>query len=101
MSDHYRLGWEAVLAAAFALFLILFAGRTGVRALASFALTILAMWKILVPLYLRGFNPIWIGLALTLFLTVMIIGWSTASTGGAWRRCPGPSWASWSPACWG
>ena len=49
MSDHYRLGWEAVLAAAFALFLILFAGRTGVRALASFALTILAMWKILVP----------------------------------------------------
>ena len=26
MSDHYRLGWEAVLAAAFALFLILFAG---------------------------------------------------------------------------
>ena len=74
MSDHYRLGWEAVLAAAFALFLILFAGRTGVRALASFALTILAMWKILVPLYLRGFNPIWIGLALTLFLTVMIIG---------------------------
>lgn len=34
MSDHYRLGWEMVLAAAFALFLILFAGRTGVRAIA-------------------------------------------------------------------
>ena len=33
MSDHYRLGWEMVLAAAFALFLILFAGRTGVRAI--------------------------------------------------------------------
>ena len=32
MSDHYRLGWEALLAAAFAVFLILFAGRTGVRA---------------------------------------------------------------------
>ena len=29
MSDHYRLGWEALLAALFALFLILFAGRTG------------------------------------------------------------------------
>ena len=29
MSDHYRLGWEALMAAGFALFLILFAGRTG------------------------------------------------------------------------
>ncbi len=74
MSDHYRLGWEAVLAVAFAVFLILFAGRTGVRALASFALTILALWKVLVPQYLKGWDPIWVGVALTLFLTVMIIG---------------------------
>ena len=74
MSDHYRLGWEAVLAAAFAVLLILFAGPTGLRALASFALTVLALWKVLVPLYLKGWNPIWVGLALTLFLTVMIIG---------------------------
>lgn len=73
MSDHYRLGWEMVLAAAFALFLILFAGRTGVRAIASFVLTVLVLWKLLVPLYLKGFNPVWVGLALTLVLTVMII----------------------------
>ena len=73
MSDHYRLGWEALLAAAFAVFLILFAGRTGVRALASFALTILTLWKVLVPTYLNGYNPIWVGLAVTLFLTVLII----------------------------
>lgn len=73
MSDHYRLGWEMVLAAAFALFLILFAGRTGVRAIASFVLTVLVLWKLLVPLYLKGCNPVWVGLALTLVLTVMII----------------------------
>lgn len=73
MTDHYRLGLEAIMAAAFALLLILVAGRTGIRALASFVLTVLCLWKVLVPLYLRGFNPIWIGLAVTLFLTVLII----------------------------
>ena len=83
MSDHYRLGWEALLAALFALFLILFAGRTGVRAIASFALTVLTLWKILVPLYLKGFNPIWVGLVITLFLTILII----ALVYGFDRRC--------------
>ena len=83
MSDHYRLGWEMVLAAAFALFLILFAGRTGFRAIASFVLTVLVLWKLLVPLYLKGFNPVWVGLALTLVLTVMII----ALVYGFDRRC--------------
>ena len=73
MSDHYRLGWEALMAAGFALFLILFAGRTGVRAIASFVLTVLCLWKLLVPLYLKGWNPIWVGLAITLFLTILII----------------------------
>ena len=83
MSDHYRLGWEALLAACFALLLILFAGRTGVRAIASFALTVLSLWKVLVPLYLKGWNPIWVGLAITLFLTVLII----ALVYGFDRRC--------------
>lgn len=73
MTDHYRLGWEAVMAAGFALFLVLFAGRTGLRAIASFVLTVLVLWKILVPLYLRGCNPIWVGLAVTLLLTILII----------------------------
>ena len=83
MSDHYRLGWEGLLAALFALFLILFAGRTGVRAIASFVLTVLTLWRVLVPLYLNGFNPIWVGLVITLFLTVLII----ALVYGFDRRC--------------
>lgn len=83
MIDHQRLDWEMVMAAGFALFLILFAGPTGLRAIASFVLTILALWKLLVPLYLKGWNPIWAGLAITLFLTVMII----ALVYGFDRRC--------------
>lgn len=83
MSDHFRLGGEALLALCFGVFLILFAGRTGVRAIASFALTVLCLWKVLVPLYLKGWNPIWVGLAITLFLTVLII----ALVYGFDRRC--------------
>ena len=73
MTDHFRLTKEAVLAAIFAVFLILFAGRTGVRAIASFVLTVLMLWKVLVPLYLKGFNPIFTGLGVTLLLTLFII----------------------------
>lgn len=73
MSDHYRLGWEALLAGIFILLLIGFAGRTGLRAVYSFIITILAIWKILVPAYLKGANPIWWGIVLTAFLTLLII----------------------------
>ena len=73
MIDHYRIGWELVIAGGFALLLVAFAGKTGLRAIGSFLLTVLAIWKILVPLYLKGFDPIWVGLGVTLLLTVMII----------------------------
>ncbi len=55
------------------LLLAAFAGRTGLRAVLSFALTVLMIWKVLVPQYLRGWNPVWVGLAITLALTVLII----------------------------
>lgn len=73
MIDHYRVSWQLIMGGAFILFLIVFAGETGLRAIFSFVLTILTIWKILVPLYLKGWNPIWIGLAVTLFLTTLII----------------------------
>ena len=83
MVDHYRISWELVMAAFFVVFLVLFAGKTGLRAIFSFVLTVLAIWKLLVPLYLKGFNPIWVGLAVTLLLTILII----ALVYGFGRRC--------------
>ena len=83
MTDHYRLSKEVLLAAIFAVFLILFAGRTGVRAIVSFVMTVLMLWKVLVPLYLKGYNPIFMGLAVTLVLTLFII----ALVYGFDRRC--------------
>ena len=73
MIDCFRVPGELLLAGLFILFLIVFAGRTGIRAILSFVLTVLAIWKLLVPLYLNGYNPIWVGLLINLLLTTLII----------------------------
>lgn len=73
MTDHYRIPGELLLAGLFVLLLILFAGRTGIRAILSFVLTILTIWKLPIPLYLKGYNPVWIGLSINLLLTTLII----------------------------
>ncbi len=83
MIDHDRTPWELMLGGLFALLLLLFAGKTGIRAVLSFVLTVLMLWKLLVPLYLKGYNPIWVGLGITLALTVLII----ALVYGFDRRC--------------
>lgn len=73
MSDHYRLAKEAILMLIFAVLLIVVAGKNGFLAIFSFLITVLTVWKILVPAYLKGYSPVWIGIFITLFLTVMII----------------------------
>lgn len=73
MTDHYRLDKEAVLAVLFLLLLVLFAGGTGIRAILSFVVTVLLMWKLLVPCLLKGYNPVWISLGLVLLLTCVIL----------------------------
>lgn len=71
--DYFRLHGELILAAAFAVFLIIFAGGTGLRSVLSFVITVLVLWKILVPLYLKGFNPIFVGLVVVAVLTFCIL----------------------------
>ncbi len=73
MTDHYRLDKEALLAGAFLLLLVLFAGWTGVRAILSFICTILLMWKVLVPGMLRGWDPVWLSLGLVLVMAVLVL----------------------------
>lgn len=73
MSDYYRLDQELILAGLFTFFLIMIAGFNGMRAIFSFIISVLLIWKVLVPLYLNGYNPIAVGLLVTAFLTVMII----------------------------
>ena len=73
MIDHYRIPGELILAALFCVLLVLFAGRTGVRALVSFAVCVLMIWKVLVPCCLNGVNPIWIGLGVVLIMAAMTV----------------------------
>lgn len=71
--DHYRLHYEGILALLFAGMLISFAGKTGIRAIFSFVITILSIWKILIPAFLKGINPILLSIGIIMFLTVIII----------------------------
>lgn len=73
MIDHYRMDKELILAGIFILLLIVVAGKTGIRAILSFIISILMIWKLLVPLYLKGYHPIIVGIIITLFLTFCII----------------------------
>ncbi len=71
--DYYRLHGELILALAFAVFLVVFAGGVGLRSVLSFVVTVLVLWKILVPFYLKGFNPILAGFIVTAVLTFCIL----------------------------
>lgn len=83
MIDHYRMDKELILAIVFGILLILFAGKTGVRAILSFGITVLMIWKVLIPAYLKGMNPVLVGLLVTVVLTVIII----SLVYGLDRRC--------------
>lgn len=71
--DVYRINIELVLFALFSLFLIVFAGWTGLKALMSFIFTALCIWKILIPLFLNGYSPVPVSLAVVSLTTAVII----------------------------
>lgn len=73
MTDHFRLDKEVILFAAFIILLIAIAGKKGILALFSFVITVLMIWKVLVPSYLRGYSPVWVGIGVTVFITLVII----------------------------
>ena len=57
-AEMYRLDVQLILFALFGLFLVGFARWTGFRALLSFVFTALVIWKVLIPLFLRGVPPL-------------------------------------------
>ncbi len=81
--DHYRVNLELILFGAFMLLLIIFAGWTGVRAILSFAFTVLMIWKVQIPLFLKGYNPVILSLlvvaALTTVTILLVSGFNTKS----------------------
>lgn len=72
--DHYRINYEFLLAGIFVVVLVGFAGIIGVKSILSFIFTILMIWKVLIPLFLEGHNPILVGMITTILFTIIIVG---------------------------
>ncbi len=71
--DYYRLDVEVVLLGLFCALLVLFGGWIGARALLSFLFTGLMIWKVLLPWYLKGWDPIVSSLVVVLILTAATV----------------------------
>lgn len=71
--DHYRIGLELFLLFLFAAILLVFGGWTGLKAIFSFVFAALMIWKLLVPLFLKGIDPVWLSLAIVSVLSAAII----------------------------
>ena len=69
----YRLNYELILLAIFALSLLLYAGWIGAKALVSFLFSGIIIWKILLPSFLDGYNPIIVSAILIIMLTAVIM----------------------------
>ena len=71
--DYWRIGWSAVLFGGFCLLLVVFGGWVGVKALLSFVFSCLAIWKLVIPLVLRGWSADWVIFGAVAILTAVIV----------------------------
>jgi len=73
LSGHYRYIWIKIMFLIFFLFLILYSKYTGLRAILSFVLTFLIIWKIMIPLFFYGINPIFVCILILMLISSVII----------------------------
>ncbi len=78
--DHWRMGWAGALFGLFCLLLCLFGGRVGVKSLMTFVLSCLIVWKVLIPLTLKGCPASVVSFVSVALLTALIMyfvaGWT-------------------------
>ncbi len=65
----YRIHLEIFLLGLFGVLLIIVGGWTGLKALLSFCFAGLMLWKIMIPLFLKGYDPIFTSLSVVVVLT--------------------------------
>lgn len=71
--DYYRIHLEWILVGIFVAILIVFAGWTGFNALTSFCFTTLMIWKLLIPLFLLGYQPLIISAGVVIIICAAVI----------------------------
>jgi uncharacterized membrane protein len=69
---HYRLHMELLLVVLSAGLLFLVAGWTGLKAMLSFLFSILMIWKVMIPLFLKKHDPILVALCVVAALTAAV-----------------------------
>ena len=73
VSDHIRSDHVFILLGIFILLIILIGGKQGVKAVITLGLTIFLVLKVLLPLMLKGINPIPISVAISIIITIVTI----------------------------
>lgn len=69
---NYRLGITGLLMGMFCVLLFAVAGWTGFKAILSFVFSALVIWKLMIPLYLKGYDPVYVGLTLVAVMIATI-----------------------------
>ena len=82
-TNHVRSDWLYLLGILFVLLVLIFGGMKGVRTVLSLALTCLAIFAVLIPLIVAGYNIYWTAILICLFTIVMTLalvsGWHIKS----------------------
>lgn len=71
--DYDRFPWSMVLFAGFCLLLIVFGAWTGAKALFSFIFSCLVIFKVIIPLTLKGYSASWMIFGCVALLTAVIV----------------------------
>jgi len=69
---NYRLRLEVALVTLFVFLLVLVGGWTGFKAVLSFVFAALMIWKVMIPVFLKGKDPILVGLLVVGALTAAV-----------------------------
>jgi len=73
MIDHYRTHKTIILAVCFIAAMILIMGWMGIKTLISFTFSVTALVRILYPMILRGWNPIFGAIIIALIITALTL----------------------------
>lgn len=83
IADLVRMDWTLIIILLFVLLLLIIGGWKGFKSLIALGFTILAIFEILIPAIVLGFNPLFITILISAFVTVftmtMIAGFTTKS----------------------
>jgi len=71
--EYARHHWEMALFALFVFVLVFFAGMIGFKAFLSFLLSLLVLWKVLLPGILQGYNPVLLAIVTVAVIAGIII----------------------------